>query len=125
VLQRVQNVIGARAGGAGASALVIPANPTATTAVDLGGGAQLERFECGYYDAGLLNRDASAPVQMGCYYHVVSFVTSGGNPTQAGYSGAVPAALQPSADNRWPEEALLRGVKASGMAPASAASSGQ
>ncbi len=112
LLQRVQSVVGTRTGQPSAKAIAV--NAGAATA-DLGGGAELNRLECGYYDAGLPDRDASAPVQAGCVYHAVHS-EAGAVVTRAGYAGAVPAAVQPEADARWPEEKLLRGqaVRAAG-----------
>ncbi len=105
LLQRVQRVVGARVGAVSAQSIDL-ASAASGSPLDLGAGIALQRFECGYYDAGLLSRDASAPVQAGCAYHALH--TIGGElPTTAGYSGAVPAAQKPMPDARWPEVALL------------------
>lgn len=123
ILQRVQRVTAQRTGSSTA-----PVLPTITsqaqapsTSIDLGDNVQLLRLECGYYDPGIASRGSSAVLQAGCYYHALHS-TSGAVTTTAGLSGAVPAAVQPAADEAWPEEVALRGIGASGLAaPADAA----
>lgn len=122
VLQRVQQVVGVRSGSLSTAVVAVPASPTSSTRIDLGGNIQLERLACGYYDAGLLNRSAVAPVQAGCYYHAVHVVSQSGATLTAAFAGAVPGAVQALPDDSWPEERLLRGVSASGaQLPGSAA----
>jgi hypothetical protein len=121
ILQRVQLVVGARAASRATQPVVLPSNPSVSNPVDLGANMQLERFSCGYYDAGVVHRDPGAPVQTGCYYHAVHSALGAGIVLRAAFSGAVPAALQAEADSRWPEAMLLRGVVSSGtVAPPSA-----
>ena len=81
--------------------------------VELGGNAALQRLACGYYDPGVIVREADAPVQAGCYYHVVYTRGEGDFITRAARSGAVPAARQFEADRSWPEAAMLSGVDGS------------
>jgi hypothetical protein len=118
ILQRVQFVMGVRTGAKGAPppTITVPTNPTASTVVDLGADVQMQRLSCGYYDSGLLTRRAGAPMQAGCYYHVTHVQAVNGLATTAAYSGAVPAAVQAEIDSGWPEEGVLRGVIASGVA---------
>jgi hypothetical protein len=78
--------------------------------VELGGRTTLERLTCGYYDPGVMVREADAPVQAGCYYHVVYTRGEGEFITRAARSGAVPAAQQFEADRSWPEAAVLSGI---------------
>lgn len=81
--------------------------------VELGGNAALQRLACGYYDPGVIVREADAPVQAGCYYHVVYTRGEGDFITRAARSGAVPAARQFEADRSWPEAAMLSGIDGS------------
>jgi hypothetical protein len=73
--------------------------------------------KCGYYDPGFMNRDPRAPIQAGCYYHVLHTAGSGEYITTAGYSGAVPSAGKPEPDYRWPEAAVLSGQGMQGPPP--------
>jgi hypothetical protein len=111
ILLRVQRVSNVRIAGAPAEAPAPQAAPEASIMrpVELGGGAQLERLDCGYYDPGFQSRDAKAPIQAGCYYHVIHRQGTGDYVTVAAYSGAVPAAKAALPDPRWPENVLLRG----------------
>jgi hypothetical protein len=68
-------------------------------------------MKCGYYDPGFALRDPAAPIQAGCYYHVLETRGQGQYVTTAGYSGAVPAGASYEPDSRWPEVNVLRGVK--------------
>jgi hypothetical protein len=112
ILRRIQHVVGVRTNTAIADAVHSASGiTTANQQIDLGGNMQLERLACGYYDPGFMNRAVKAPVQAGCYYHVVYSKGAGEYVTKAAYSGAVPAAKQAEPDARWPEEALLRGQK--------------
>ena len=78
----------------------------------------LQDVKCGYYDPGYRNRDPRAPVQAGCYYHVLHTGGSGEYITTAGYSGAVPSAEKPEPDYRWPEANVLSGEVVKGpLAP--------
>jgi len=120
ILGRVQRVVGIRTSYVTTDVIHVPSNLNSTPQpISLGGNMKLERLDCGYYDAGFMSRDANAPVQAGCYYHVTS-EQSGQFVTRAAYSGAVPAAKRPRPDHRWPEIALLRGSKVrTGKAPRS------
>jgi hypothetical protein len=60
-------------------------------------------------------READAPVQAGCYYHVVYTRGEGQFVTRAARSGAVPAAQRFEADRSWPDAAALSGIN--GEAP--------
>jgi hypothetical protein len=108
-LRRLQRVVGVRTNYSATDAIRAPSNVALVTQlVGLRGNMQLERFDCGYYDPGFMSRDAKAPVQAGCYYHVIDSEGSGEFVTKAAYSGAVPAAKRPETDARWPEVAVLR-----------------
>jgi hypothetical protein len=111
ILRRIQTVIGARTSTTGTAAIQTPPSAAANQAIDLGRNTVLKRLACGYYDPGYKVRDPKAPVQAGCYYHVVHAQGSGDFVTKAAYSGAVPAARSAADDARWPEVALLRGKK--------------
>jgi hypothetical protein len=106
ILDRVQAVIGDRMG--------VPTSPTTrvsksqgpTYTVELMQNTVLQNLECGYYDPGVLSREATAPVQPGCVYHVVHQSDNG---KRAGFAGAVPAAAQIEPDPGWREAIFLRG----------------
>jgi hypothetical protein len=70
----------------------------------------LQRLVCGYYDPGVMARDADAPVQTGCYFHLVNTRGEGDYVTRAARSGAVPAGRQIEADRSWPEAARILGM---------------
>ena len=70
ILKRVQIVIFKRAGGPGMKLEEWPQPVPGDGPVDLGGNFRLERLVCGYYDPGFWERQADAPVQPGCYYHI-------------------------------------------------------
>jgi hypothetical protein len=120
ILQRVQRIIGVRTNTSPTLKVRVPGLVTAATTVALGASSLLERLACGYYDPGYLNRAAQAPVQAGCYYHVVQFAGTADAVTVAAYSGAVPAAARADADVQWPEAMLLCGLAAPAYAPGSA-----
>jgi hypothetical protein len=71
ILKRVQRVAGLRTErdfiGKGDS----PRALARQAPLELGDKATLQRLACGYYDPGVRAREADAPVQPGCYYHVV------------------------------------------------------
>ncbi|AWM10777.1 hypothetical protein [Bradyrhizobium symbiodeficiens] len=77
------------------------------------GKTTLQRLACGYYDAGIMARDPDAPVQTGCYYHLVETRGEGEFVTKAARSGAVPAGQRVEIDPRWPEVARMLGVDGS------------
>ena len=105
ILDRVHAVIGDRMG--------VPTSPTTrvqkggdrTYAVELMPNTVLQKLECGYFDPGVLAREAAAVVQPGCVYHVV-YQSDG---RRAGFAGAVPAATQIEPDPGWREAVFLRG----------------
>lgn len=125
ILRRVQRVAGVRTNREVSGVITVPPNiESMTQPMSLGDTAQLQDLKCGYYDPGFMNRDPQAPVQAGCYYHVVH--RQGVDPyvTTAAYSGAVPSAKLPERDSRWPEAAVLRGTKVKGLPSAGSAGSG-
>lgn len=77
------------------------------------GRTTLRRLACGYYDPGVMARDADAPIQTGCYYHLVETRGEGDFITRAARSGAVPAGRRVEIDPRWPEAARILGVDGS------------
>lgn len=83
-----------------------------TRPVKLGTGVELQDMKCGYYDPGFALRDPAAPIQAGCYYHLLATSGQGEYLSTAGYSGAIPAGVSYEPDARWPEVSTLRGVKA-------------
>jgi hypothetical protein len=125
ILRRLQQVASLRTRVAVAGAVEAPSNiENVTQPMDLGGGVTLEDLKCGYYDPGLKVRDAAAPLQTGCYYHVIQ---SQGRPpyvTTSAYSGAVPAATSPERDVRWPEAQILQGQPVMAAPAPSAKSTG-
>ncbi len=121
ILRRVQRSVGARTNYPTANAIRVPSATSVTEMIDLGGNVQLERFACGYYDPGFMSRDAKAPIQAGCYYHVIHSQGPAEYATKAAYSGAVPAARLPEPDSRWPELVLLRGQRVYGLRAAPSA----
>ena len=126
ILRRVQRVTGTRAKSNMYQDLPAPASIEAISQpMRLGSDAQLQDLKCGYYDPGFANRSATAPVQAGCYYHVLHMDGQGEFPTTAGYSGAVPAAQSPARDASWPEETVLRNKKVKGRHKARSAGSGR
>ena len=123
IVSRVTRVIGVRAGTTSGMPIHLPQSAAAVRPLAIARNTQLERLACGYYDPGYANRDAHAPVQPGCYYHVVQYRGEGAMVTSAAYSGAVPAARIAESDLYWPEAALLQNMKRSGLpAPRSARS---
>jgi len=124
ILRRLQRVAGVRTGGDVSGAIAMPLNIELVKSMRLGDKVQLQDLKCGYYDPGFMNRDVRAPVQAGCYYHVVHTGGDSQHITTAAYSGAVPAAQVPESDSRWPEAAVLRGVRMKGRPPARSAGPG-
>jgi hypothetical protein len=112
VLRRVQRVSGVRTGANVDQVLKsIPDLKSITGPIKLGATVTLEDLTCGYYDPGFAVRDPTAPIQQGCYYHVLDTRGEGDFVTKTGYSGAVPAATVFQRDARWPEVNVLRGLK--------------
>ena len=74
------------------------------------GRTTLRRLACGYYDPGVMARDPDAPIQTGCYYHIVETRGEGDYITRAARSGAVPAGQRVEIDPRWPEAARILGL---------------
>lgn len=113
VLHRLQRIGGVRTNVDVDRRLDAPPTLEAITGpVKLGATVELQDMKCGYYDPGFAVRDPSAPVQAGCYYHLLETRGSGEYVTTAGYSGAVPAAASFEPDRRWPEIGVLRNMKA-------------
>jgi hypothetical protein len=112
VLHRLQRIIGVRGNAEIDRALkALPSLESITAPIKLGATVELQDMKCGYYDPGFALRDQTAPVQAGCYYHLLATRGEGNYVTTAGYSGAVPAAASVEPDTRWPEANALRGVK--------------
>jgi hypothetical protein len=112
VLRRVQRVSGVRTRANVDQALKsIPDLQSITGPIKLGATVTLEDLTCGYYDPGFAVRDPGAPIQQGCYYHVLETRGEGDFVTTTGYSGAVPAATVFQRDARWPEVNVLSGRK--------------
>ena len=110
ILKRVQRVLGGRTDRDFVGTGDKPGALARQAPVELGDKATLQRLACGYYDPGVMVREADAPVQPGCYYHVVHTRGEGEFITRAARSGAVPAAQRFEADRSWPEAALLAGI---------------
>jgi hypothetical protein len=106
ILDRVQAVIGDRMGVPTSPTTRVPKGEGRTYAVELMPNTVLQKLECGYYDPGVLAREAAAVVQPGCVYHVVHQSDDG---RRAGFAGAVPAAAQIEPDPGWREAVFLRG----------------
>jgi hypothetical protein len=118
LLGRVQAAVSSRS----SVAITASVKTSASYPVDLLKGTQLVALECGYYDPGVLARDAKALVQMGCVYHA-TMKTPGPTPSDtvtSGYAGAVPAALNVQNDLSWPET-----LEANGISPSSPMAPGQ
>jgi hypothetical protein len=112
VLHRLQRVSGVRTKAEVDRALeALPYLESITGPIKLGPNVELQDMQCGYYDPGFALRDQAAPIQAGCYYHLLQSRGKGEYLTTAGYSGAVPAAASFEPDTRWPEVNVLRGVK--------------
>ena len=111
-LQRVMNV---RAEVAPTRPIGMPATSSAIASLPLSTSTRLERLACGYYDPGFGSRDPRAPVQIGCYYHILHYQGAGNLITAAGYSGAVPAAIIAETDAYWPEAMLLQNLHLRGL----------
>lgn len=112
VLHRLQRVSGVRTKTEADRALEAPPNLELITGpIKLGANVELQDMKCGYYDPGFALRDQAAPIQAGCYYHLLETRGEGEYVTTAGYSGAVPAAASFEPDTRWPEANVLLGVK--------------
>ena len=77
----------------------------------LGGGAELQRLSCGYYDPGHAVQMQGGEIQPGCLYHVLHRRGEGDQITTAGYSGAVPAGKSFTTEKNWPETLLLTGER--------------
>jgi hypothetical protein len=90
----------------------VPSLESISGHIKLGAAVELQDLKCGYYDPGFALRDRAAPIQAGCYYHLVETRGEGDYLTTAGYSGAVPAAASFEPDKSWPEANVLRGTKA-------------
>src|SRR5579872_606441 len=106
ILARVQQVIVGRNGVAAATQGVsVPSGAAEAYPVALTPNTQLQKLECGYFDAGSFGMRSLAAVQPACMYHAVS---QDGNGSRQGYAGAVPAGAQFEPDSAWMESQLLR-----------------
>jgi hypothetical protein len=109
ILERMQRVIGFRMGIPTSTFLArLPPTAVPPSGIELSKNTQLKSLECGYYDPGFGARDANAPVQPGCVYHVVSKSEDG---IRSAFSGAVPAATRIEPDATWPEADMLLGAR--------------
>jgi hypothetical protein len=105
ILHRVQKVIGARRGVSAATFPVrVPETSGTAFPIPLTTDTMLQKLECGYYDRGVVARDASAAVQPGCVYHAVF---QGQHGIRRGYAGTVPAGAQFEPDAAWLETEIL------------------
>jgi hypothetical protein len=112
IIRRLQQVVGIRTQRELSQPAQMPTSiESVTEPIRLGTNVELQDLKCGYYDPGFMNRDATAPVQAGCYYHVVETRGEGEYVTKAAYSGAVPAATVPERDARWREANVILGTK--------------
>lgn len=70
---------------------------------------ELKRFECGYFDAGVLHRVVEAPVQAGCVAHTVEtkIYPQGGTAFESATFNVVPAGKVVEPDRSWPETLLI------------------
>ncbi len=124
VLRRLQRIGGVRTNvDVDRSLDASPSLESITGPVRLGATVELQDLKCGYYDPGFALRDPSAPIQAGCYYHLIETRGKGEYVTTGGYSGAVPSATSFEPDTRWPEVNVLRGAKAEEPKGRNAASS--
>lgn len=111
VLRRLQRVSGVRAKAQVDNVLKAPSSLESITGpLKLGATVELQDLKCGYYDPGYAVRDRKAPVQTGCYYHVLDTRGEGDFVTSVGLSGAIPAGATYERDARWPEMNVLRGM---------------
>lgn len=111
VLRRVQQVSGVRTNTKLDGPLAATDLKDLNGPLKLGDKVELEDLTCGYYDPGIAVRDASAPIQPGCYYHVIQTEGEGDFVSRTGYSGAVPSATVYDPDSRWPEVNVLNGIE--------------
>ena len=100
LLRRVQKVVSLRTGVSAHDSINRPASPAIDYPVTLAPNTELQVLECGYFDPGFNARDAKAPVQPGCSYHVVVISDDG---TRQGYAGTVPGGNQFQLDSSWRE----------------------
>jgi hypothetical protein len=104
ILSRVQKVVSARNGVAAPRyGVLVPSRGHAASPVELTPNSQLQKLDCGYYDAGSRARQTQS-VQPGCTYLAVSQDANG---TRAGYAGAVSAGAQFALDAAWLETKIL------------------
>lgn len=106
LLDRLQEVVALRSGVATPTApMTPPVTSTSPYPLLIAANTLLVKFECGYYDSGDQRHSSSTPVQAGCLYHAL-WQQNGVN---AGFSGAVPGAVNVLADSSWPEAIIIRG----------------
>lgn len=109
ILARVQQVIVGRNGVAAATqGVTVPSSQGEAYPVVLSPNTQLQKLECGYFDAGSFGVRNLASVQPACLYHAVSQDANG---ARQGYAGAVPAGAQFESDAAWFETELLAAKK--------------
>jgi hypothetical protein len=113
ILKRVQRVAGMQTDRDFMRKSDYPSSSQGPPPLETGSKATLQRLACGYYDSGVMVREADAPVQPGCYYHVVYATGDGKFIARAARSGAVPAGQPFESDRSWPEAALLSGIDGS------------
>jgi len=82
-------------------------------------GVKVERFECGYFDAGLTRRDSDTLIQAGCFVHtsarrIVDQAAYSQDPSSghilAAFVDAIPAGDPVEPDKRWRQAAKLLGI---------------
>lgn len=122
ILGRLQRVAAVRSGGAAAASSAVPPIDTSRGyPAALAPGVQLSRTECGYYDPGVFAMAGSGVIQPACKYEVVHSTSLSGQVIRSGLGGAVPAAVVPLPDARWPELQLLLGAGSGAADPGPAA----
>jgi hypothetical protein len=104
LLERVKRVISHRSGSPMSTFPFTGTKSRGTEGIELFKNTVLQKLNCGYYDPGYASRDASAPVQLGCVYHVVR----GFPGDRMGFAGAIPGAVEIEPDLAWPEASILR-----------------
>lgn len=72
-------------------------------------GDEIKRFECGYFDGGLLNSDLKAPIQAGCLAYVVGTKVDTKNDVEitVSFLNDVPAGVEVEVDELWPETVMI------------------
>lgn len=107
IFHRLQQALGARTSAPVMKFSAARAGEASAYPVALSSDTTLQKLECGYFDPGFAARDAKAPVQTGCVYHVVSQEAHG---MRRGFAGAVPAGTQIQPDAAWTEAHIVAGT---------------